>query len=117
MIDLRDKARYVLRSQNEGWPEDARGDARRKLNSAYDAFKSAYGPINKTTFSETEAGAEAALKALRKGAAWSPGEKLPDENQLSDWLKTQPAESSVIASKAAPQPAKKALPSVRYTWC
>ncbi|WP_213741099.1 molybdopterin cofactor-binding domain-containing protein [Bradyrhizobium sp. dw_411] len=54
--------------------------------------------------SETEAGAEAALKALRKSAAWSPGEALPDENHVSDWLKTQPAESSVISSKAASQP-------------
>jgi nicotinate dehydrogenase subunit B len=54
--------------------------------------------------SETEAGAEAALKALRKGAAWSPGEALPDENQLADWLKVQPAESSVVSSKSAPQP-------------
>jgi hypothetical protein len=34
LIDLRDKARYVLRSQNEGWPEEARDAARRKLNSA-----------------------------------------------------------------------------------
>ena len=58
--------------------------------------------------SETEAGAEAALKALRKGAAWSPGEALPDENQVADWLKTQPAESTVIASKAASQPSKTA---------
>jgi nicotinate dehydrogenase subunit B len=54
--------------------------------------------------SETEAGAEAALRALRKGAAWSPGEALPDENQLADWLKVQPAESSVVSSKSAPQP-------------
>ena len=30
--------------------------------------------------SETEDGAEAALKALRKGAAWSSGETLPDED-------------------------------------
>ena len=54
--------------------------------------------------SETEAGAEAALLALRKGAAWLAGEALPDENQLSDWLKTQPAESSVIANKTAARP-------------
>jgi nicotinate dehydrogenase subunit B len=54
--------------------------------------------------SETEAGSEAALHALRKGAAWSAGETLPDENQLADWLKTQPAESIVIASKTAAQP-------------
>ena len=54
--------------------------------------------------SETEADAEAALHALRKGAAWSAGEALPDENQLADWLKTQPAESTIIASKTAAQP-------------
>ena len=56
LIELRDKARYVLRSQNEGWPESARADARRKLNAAYDWFRSAYGPINKTTLSETADG-------------------------------------------------------------
>ena len=57
--------------------------------------------------SETEAGAEAALFALRKGAAWSAGEALPDENHLADWLKVQPAESTLIASKTAPQPREK----------
>ena len=31
---------------------------------------------------ETEDGAEAALTRLRKGATWSVGEALPDEN---DW--------------------------------
>jgi CO/xanthine dehydrogenase Mo-binding subunit len=46
--------------------------------------------------SETEDGAEAALKALRNGAAWSPGETLPDENGLAEWLKNQPAESTII---------------------
>jgi CO/xanthine dehydrogenase Mo-binding subunit len=59
--------------------------------------------------SETEAGAEAALQALRKGAAWSPGEALPDEDRLADWLKVQPAESTIIASKTAPQPGEKKL--------
>ena len=52
--------------------------------------------------SETEDGAEAALKALRKGAAWSAGETLPDENRLAEWLKSQPAESTVIDKKTAP---------------
>ena len=52
LIDLRDKARYVLRSQNEGWPEEARQAARQKLNAAYSVFTSAFGPINKTTISE-----------------------------------------------------------------
>lgn len=56
LIELRDRARRVLQSQNEGWPESAREDARRHLNRAYDAFASAYGPINKTTFSETKDG-------------------------------------------------------------
>ena len=51
--------------------------------------------------SETEDGAEAALKALRKGAAWSAGETLPDENDLAAWLKAQPAESTVIDNKTA----------------
>src|ERR1700731_5045777 len=51
--------------------------------------------------SETEDGAEAALKALRKGAAWSAGETLPDEEGLAEWLKAQPAESTVIDRKTA----------------
>jgi len=64
--------------------------------------------------SETETGAERALLALRKGAAWSGGEALPDENQLSDWLKTQPAESTIIASKTAAQPGEKKLTMRRH---
>jgi CO/xanthine dehydrogenase Mo-binding subunit len=50
---------------------------------------------------ETEAGAEAACAALRKGAIWSAGETLPDENDLAAFLKGQPVESTVIDSKAA----------------
>ncbi len=56
LLGLRDRARRVLQSQNEGWPEDARHEARRELNRAYDAFVAAYGPINKTTFGETKDG-------------------------------------------------------------
>ena len=56
LIGLRDLARRVLQSQNEGWPEQHRNDARRQLNWAYERFTSAYGPINKTTFSETKDG-------------------------------------------------------------
>ncbi|MDY3551378.1 hypothetical protein R5W24_000454 [Gemmata sp. JC717] len=56
LIELRDLARRVLQSQNEGWPEANREEVRRALNTAYDRFHSAYGPINKTTFSETAAG-------------------------------------------------------------
>ncbi len=56
LVGLRDHARRVLQSQNEGWPDSHRSDARRQLNRAYDLFVAAYGPINKTTFSETSDG-------------------------------------------------------------
>jgi N12 class adenine-specific DNA methylase len=56
LVRLRDLARRVLESQNEGWPEEARSRTRADLNRSYDAFVAAYGPINKTTFSETQAG-------------------------------------------------------------
>ena len=54
LIGLRDDARRVLQSQNEGWPEDHREAARRQLNRAYDQFVSRHGPVNKTTFTETK---------------------------------------------------------------
>lgn len=50
---------------------------------------------------DTEAAAETALKALRKGATWSAGELLPDEDDLAGFLKNQPVETIVIDSKAA----------------
>jgi N12 class adenine-specific DNA methylase/SAM-dependent methyltransferase len=56
LIRLRDLARKVLQSQNEGWPKDAREAARGELNRAYDRFVDAYGPINLTSFSETKDG-------------------------------------------------------------
>jgi N12 class adenine-specific DNA methylase len=56
LVGLRDRARRVLQSQNEGWPEEHRSEARRELNWAYDRFIGAYGPINKTTFGETADG-------------------------------------------------------------
>jgi N12 class adenine-specific DNA methylase len=56
LIRLRDKARRVLQSQNEGWPEEHRVEARRALNWDYDRFVASYGPINKTSFSETKDG-------------------------------------------------------------
>jgi len=56
LIELRDRARRVLQSQNEGWPEEHREQARRELNRVYDRFTTAYGPINKTTFGETSDG-------------------------------------------------------------
>jgi nicotinate dehydrogenase subunit B len=57
--------------------------------------------------SETEASAEAALKALRKGAAWSSDETLPDEDRLAEWLKAQPVESTVIDQRMAARPSEK----------
>jgi CO/xanthine dehydrogenase Mo-binding subunit len=54
--------------------------------------------------SETEHGADAALNALRKGASWSDGEPLPDENDLASFLKAQPTESTVIDRKTAASP-------------
>jgi N12 class adenine-specific DNA methylase len=56
LINLRNRARRVLQSQNDGWPQTHRDDARRELNLAYDRFVAAYGPINKTTFSQTADG-------------------------------------------------------------
>jgi N12 class adenine-specific DNA methylase len=55
-VGLRDHARRVLQSQNEGWPETHRDEARRDLNRAYDRFVGAYGPINKTTLGENKDG-------------------------------------------------------------
>lgn len=50
--------------------------------------------------SESENGAEAALAALRKGAVWSAGEPLPDENDLVAFLKAQPSEAALIDERA-----------------
>jgi CO/xanthine dehydrogenase Mo-binding subunit len=48
---------------------------------------------------ETEHAAEVALKALGKGATWSGGEALPDEDDLVSFLKSQPLESTVIDAR------------------
>ena len=57
---------------------------------------------------ESEACAEAAVTALRKGATWSAGEVLPDENNLADFLKAQPVESTVIDTRTSINPGKAA---------
>ncbi len=56
LVGLRDRARRVLQSQNESWPEAHRHEARRELGWSYDQFVANYGPINKTTFGETTDG-------------------------------------------------------------
>ncbi len=55
---------------------------------------------------ETETAAEAGLAALRKGAAWGPGDALPDEANLSAWLKSQPAETTTVDERRAAAPAQ-----------
>jgi nicotinate dehydrogenase subunit B len=57
---------------------------------------------------ESEASAEAAVAALRKGATWSAGEAMPDENNLADFLKAQPVESTVIDTRTSTNPGKAA---------
>lgn len=54
--------------------------------------------------SKTEHGAEKALQALRRGATWSDGEELPDENDLAAFLKAQPVESTIIDKRTAATP-------------
>ena len=56
LITLRDHARRVLASQNEGWSEAHRQQARILLNRAYDRFVASFGPINKTTIATSEDG-------------------------------------------------------------
>src|SRR3954451_6862752 len=56
LIELRDQARKVLQSQNQGWPDAHRNEARRGLNRLYDRFVMTYGPVNKTTITETSTG-------------------------------------------------------------
>lgn len=56
LIGLRDAARLVLQSQNESWPETERIATRKSLGELYDRFVDTYGPINKTTFSESADG-------------------------------------------------------------
>jgi nicotinate dehydrogenase subunit B len=65
--------------------------------------------------SKTEHGAEAALKALRKGAAWSDGEPLPDEDDLAAFLKAQPSESTVIDKRTSASAGGKRTIRRQYT--
>jgi nicotinate dehydrogenase subunit B len=57
--------------------------------------------------SETEDGAETALRFLRKDAAWSSGDTLPDEGRLAEWLKAQPSEPTLIEKKTTSQASEK----------
>jgi len=57
---------------------------------------------------DSEAAADAALKALRKGATWSAGEPLPDEDDLAGFLRSQPVETSMIDTRMAARARKPA---------
>ncbi|MBR1174295.1 xanthine dehydrogenase family protein molybdopterin-binding subunit [Bradyrhizobium sp. KB893862 SZCCT0404] len=57
---------------------------------------------------DSETAADAALKALRKGATWSAGEPLPDEDDLAGFLKSQPVETTTIDTRQASTPRKPA---------
>ncbi len=57
---------------------------------------------------ESEASAGAAVAALRKGARWSAGETMPDENKLADFLKAHPVESTIIDTRISANPGKTA---------
>ena len=64
---------------------------------------------------ETENGAEAALKVLRKDATWAEGETLPDENDLASFLRAQPVESTVIDKRVASADARVRTIRRQYT--
>jgi CO/xanthine dehydrogenase Mo-binding subunit len=57
---------------------------------------------------DSEVAAEAASKSLRKGATWSAGEPLPDEDDLAGFLKSQPVETTVIDTRTAASTTKAA---------
>ena len=56
LIKLRNRARAVLRTQQDGLTESERDTARQQLRVAYASFKAQYGPINKTTLSTRQDG-------------------------------------------------------------
>ncbi|TFV30968.1 xanthine dehydrogenase family protein molybdopterin-binding subunit [Bradyrhizobium frederickii] len=61
---------------------------------------------------DTEAAADTALRALRKGATWSAGETLPDEDDLAGFLRSQPVETAIIDTRMA-EPARKPAQTLR----
>ena len=54
---------------------------------------------------DSEAGADAAVRRLGASAAWREETTLPDEGALREWLKSQPAETSVVDAKVSATPA------------
>ncbi len=64
---------------------------------------------------ETETAATAAVARLAGAATWSETQSLPDETQLRDWLKQQPADTCVADVRGAPAPAV-AVRTVRHAY-
>ncbi len=56
LIELRDRARHVLATQQDGRSAAERDMARQRLRQTYAGFRSQFGPINKTTVSERKDG-------------------------------------------------------------
>src|SRR4051812_42051870 len=56
LLRIPDNTRWGFQSQKEGWPQSHPGEGRREPNRLYDVFVQQYGLINKTTFSESQAG-------------------------------------------------------------
>jgi CO/xanthine dehydrogenase Mo-binding subunit len=57
---------------------------------------------------ESELAVEAGLAVLRNSVRWSEGEALPDEADLNAWLKSQPLDTKVVATREAATPARAA---------
>ncbi len=57
---------------------------------------------------ETEEAAAAGLRTLAGGARWQAGEPLPDEGNLSAWVKSQPVDTTSINVREPAVPATKA---------
>jgi nicotinate dehydrogenase subunit B len=93
-------------------PENSRAKLVELKDAAARAVPGFVGIVRDGSFAgvvcETEAAAEAALAALRKGATWADGETLPDESDLAGFLKAQPVETTVIDTRTAANPGKTA---------
>jgi CO/xanthine dehydrogenase Mo-binding subunit len=63
----------------------------------------------------TEDAALAGLRALAQSATWQPGDALPDEGDLSTWIRSQPVETTPINTREPATPARVAR-TVRRTY-
>src|SRR5581483_11622494 len=93
-------------------PEDSQAKLLGLKDDAARAVPGFVAAVRDGTFAgvvcDSEASANAAVTALRKGASWSAGETLPDENDLADFLTAQPVESTVLDTRTSANPGKAA---------